>query len=377
MEEKSFITRVEYFRKGGTLVAYLRTAERCDMSAVFCGCALAETSNLREPFDFKLHTVPLDAEKLAAAGKFTVIFTKRGKRPSEFFTEEKTSLTEEVTFDPAAVVGPDAAERRAERGLILEGVSEAGGQPGMDWEIETYRTPDGKPVRVYTAVCDPAYFDFIAGTPNAEPVFLPKVIQTVMDEAHALEAKTGRRAAAAVNADFFDMFGDCKPSGLCVRGGAVVANPDSPNPFFGVTKDGTPVIGTVEEIPVDTLAEAVGGGQVIVRDGRVADVAPLQPFGEIAHPRTAFGLTGDGKVILTVVDGRRPVWSNGAALTELAKIMMAHGAVTAMNADGGGSSTFIVRRGAELEMLNHPADLVRPMEDLIRPLYDSLIVLEK
>lgn len=377
MEEKSFITRAEYFRRGEDLVAYIRTAERCDMTCRFGGETLPETSNLREPFDFKLHTVPLPEAALTAAGSFTLVFTRRGRRPSEFFSEEKTTLTEEVRFDPAAIVSGEVAARRAERGLILEEVSEAGGMPGVNWEIELYRTPDGKPVRVYTAVCDPEFVSFIAGTPNAEPVFIPKVIQTVMDEAHAVEKKTGRRALAAANADFFDMFGDCKPSGLCVRGGTVIANPDTPNPFFGVTKEGKPVIGYRSEYPVETLAEAVGGGQVIVRGGEVAEVAPLEPFGEIAHPRTAFGLTGDGKVIIMIVDGRRPVWSNGAALTELAKLMMAHGAVTAMNADGGGSSTFIVRRGDELEMLNHPADLVRPMEDLIRPLYDSLIVIEK
>lgn len=375
MEEKTFITRVEYLRRGDKLIAYLRTAERCDMSCIFAGERLAETSNLREPFDFRLHTVPLDASALAAVGVFTVVFTKRGARPSEFFTESVRELRYDVTFDAAAIVPAAAAEKRGIRGLILEEVTEAGGMRGVDWEIETYRTPDGKPVRVYTAVCDPQQVSFVAGTPNAEPVFIPKVIATVMEEAEAAEKKTGRRVLAATNADFFDMFGDCKPSGLCVHGGQIIANPDSPNPFFGVTRDGKPVIGRIDEYPAGTLAEAVGGGQIILRDGKTLELAPLEPFGEISHPRTAFGLTGDGHVIIMVVDGRRPVWSNGAALPELAELMLAHGAVTAMNADGGGSSTFIVRRGDSLEMLNHPADLVRPMEDLIRPLYNSLLVL--
>ena len=120
-----------------------------------------------------------------------------------------------------------------------------------------------------------------------------------------------------------------------------------------------------------------GGGQIIVRDGKPADTAPFQPFGEKTHPRTAFGIARDGRIIATVVDGRRPDWSNGAALIELARIMINNGAVTAMNTDGGGSSTFIVRINDELRMLNHPADLYRPMEDLIRPLFDSLIFYEK
>ena len=64
--------------------------------------------------------------------------------------------------------------------------------------------------------------------------------------------------------------------------------------------------------------------------------------------------------------------SNGASLIDLARVMQSFGMETAINLDGGGSSTFIVRENGELVMKNRPADLQRPEEPLIRDIYNSL-----
>ena len=218
------------------------------------------------------------------------------------------------------LIDAGVSDRRADRGLVLSAETGCGSIGGLEWKTELYLAPDGAKVRVCTMIADPERVGVMCGTPHAAPVFVPKDIETVMEEALSAE-KLGLRVLGATNGDFFDMFGDCSPSGLCVSQGVTVANPDSPNPFFGITREGNAVIGFTGDYPPDTLAEAIGGGQIIVRDGKPAD--------------------------------------------------------TAMNTDGGGSSTFIVRINDELRMLNHPADLYRPMEDLIRPLFDSLIFYEK
>ncbi len=70
------------------------------------------------------------------------------------------------------------------------------------------------------------------------------------------------------------------------------------------------------------------------------------------NPRTAVGVTAAGKVLLVVVDGRQPRWSVGATLHELAGIMRRLGAVDALNLDGGGSSTMVVRG----TVVNRPSD---------------------
>jgi exopolysaccharide biosynthesis protein len=43
-----------------------------------------------------------------------------------------------------------------------------------------------------------------------------------------------------------------------------------------------------------------------------------------------------------VIDGRQPLYSQVATLAELAEIMLYYGTDTAMNLDGGGSSTLVV-----------------------------------
>ena len=123
---------------------------------------------------------------------------------------------------------------------------------------------------------------------------------------------------------------------------------------------------------------AVCGINLLLSDGELCDVGVAEPFGYIAHPRTVAGICADGKVIVAVIDGRRPWHSNGATLTDAALLLKAHGAVRGINLDGGGSSTFIVKTDdGELTMLNHPADLHRPTEDLIRNVFNSIIIVKK
>ncbi len=374
-EKRSILRSVEYLKRGLTLTAYVKVREKTDGTASLGGKDYPETGNAHEPYDFRLHTFDLPEEELRAAGYFDVTLRRRLKRPSEFFEGESRELSLRIDFDPGAVIPFERALTRSVRGLKKESVCRSGGLDGFRWTDELYRTPEGAPVHVFTASADPAKLSVLAGTPGGEPAFTPGFLQTVMDEALAKEEKTGGQVLCATNADFFDMFGDGHPSGLCVSSGRVVAEPGEGSSFFGVRRDGSAVIAEPGDMDTGELAEAVGGREILVRDGKIYRTAPLESFGDTPHPRTAFGIRDDGRVLLMVVDGRRPDWSNGASLTELAMLMIEHGAVSAVNSDGGGSSTFIVRDGGELRMVNHPADLERPMEDLVRPLFDSLLVM--
>lgn len=80
------------------------------------------------------------------------------------------------------------------------------------------------------------------------------------------------------------------------------------------------------------------------------------------HPRTAIGYSKNEKFLyIVVVDGRQPFYSEGITLAELASLMIELGAHNAMNLDGGGSSTLVVR-GADgrPRILNSPIDLYIP-----------------
>jgi hypothetical protein len=60
------------------------------------------------------------------------------------------------------------------------------------------------------------------------------------------------------------------------------------------------------------------------------------------HPRTGVGLR-DGTLVMVTVDGRQPGYSEGMTLAELASLFIELKCVEAMNLDGGGSTTMVVR----------------------------------
>jgi hypothetical protein len=107
----------------------------------------------------------------------------------------------------------------------------------------------------------------------------------------------------------------------------------------------------------------VSGGPRLLTGGRttVASVAEGFSFpggaalyGSFAarNPRTLAGVATGGRLLLVTVDGRRAGFSVGTSLSESAGVMRALGASDAMNLDGGGSTTMVVRG----RVVNRPSD---------------------
>ncbi|HEY6057230.1 MAG TPA: phosphodiester glycosidase family protein [Candidatus Limnocylindrales bacterium] len=105
----------------------------------------------------------------------------------------------------------------------------------------------------------------------------------------------------------------------------------------------------------ETASQAVGGREWIVQNG-APYIYPVSDTVTQRHPRSAIGITGDGKVIMAAADGRQSD-SDGLTLAELADFMIAHGAVSAINLDGGGSSTLVARQPGDLNasVINEPS----------------------
>ena len=62
-------------------------------------------------------------------------------------------------------------------------------------------------------------------------------------------------------------------------------------------------------------------------------------------------------MLLVVVDGRQPNYSEGVTLVELTEIVAGYGGDTALNLDGGGSTALIARgRTGQPIQLNSPID---------------------
>lgn len=76
-----------------------------------------------------------------------------------------------------------------------------------------------------------------------------------------------------------------------------------------------------------------------------------------AAPRTALGITQDGKIVLYTIDGRQSGYSYGVQLKTLANRMKELGCTDAINLDGGGSTTIAAALpGMPIEVINSPSD---------------------
>lgn len=78
-------------------------------------------------------------------------------------------------------------------------------------------------------------------------------------------------------------------------------------------------------------------------------------FNRLRHPRSAIGIKPDGKVIILTVDGRHDN-SAGMSLFELTKVMRWLGCTSAINLDGGGSTTLWLADAPGNGVINYPSD---------------------
>ncbi|MCO5051448.1 MAG: phosphodiester glycosidase family protein [Verrucomicrobiae bacterium] len=100
--------------------------------------------------------------------------------------------------------------------------------------------------------------------------------------------------------------------------------------------------------------QIISGNVMLVQAGKV-----VKHNNQARHPRTVAGLNQSAtKLILLVVDGRKPGVARGMSYAELAQEILARGGSEALNLDGGGSSVLAVRDPDQntFRILNQPSD---------------------
>ncbi|MGE0200212.1 MAG: phosphodiester glycosidase family protein [Candidatus Melainabacteria bacterium] len=133
-----------------------------------------------------------------------------------------------------------------------------------------------------------------------------------------------------------------------------------PQNGYVITGPITPVLTRLSQLPMGSpirlqfytvpdwsnMAHALGGGPALVHNRQVIVNPASERFTTASlgtyEPRTAAGITADGKLLLVTVDGRQEQFSVGVSLRQLAELMIEYGAVDAMNLDGGSSTQMIV-----------------------------------
>ena len=246
---------------------------------------------------------------------------------------------------------------------------------GLSYGEEIIQNADKKDVRTFVVTVDnnDDSLKIVTGVPNDETPLKEGLTQTTSAQAIAAQ-RNQKNVLAAFNADFFHINNPAviQPQGVTIKDGEQLSpyyEGDNPNRacFFGIKNDGTAVIG--EKALFDTvkgsLDQAVGGGPWLVKEGEVQEVTDTR------HPRTAVGIKEDGSILLVVADGRSDI-SAGLSFEELAQYMKELGAVEALNLDGGGSSTAVVKNPDTyaLEVKNVPSDGTE------RPVGNTLLVVD-
>lgn len=160
---------------------------------------------------------------------------------------------------------------------------------------------------------------------------------------------------AAINGDFFS-YATYGTSGLAVGDGEPWADTSDGNGsgfvVFGNDRMEIKLPGSQITAADDWMEQLVSGRRRLVDEG-----VPMSADGtelcDLRHPRTAAGFSEDGRTLyLAVVDGRTTV-SVGMTCPELGTLMAELGAWTAINLDGGGSTTMWV---AGEGVVNSPSD---------------------
>ena len=171
--------------------------------------------------------------------------------------------------------------------------------------------------------------------------------------------------AAAMNGGFWGLFGQ-GAQGLAAGGGTVWSSDDEELGFFAFGRDGRAWISRpadVVQAGSRGVTDAVSGRPLIVDRGRASDELATFPRTYSREPRSAVGVSQDGRTVyLITVDGRRAT-SHGGTLVEMAELLVELGAYRGINLDGGSSTTMFVAneggivnrpsRGWEREVVNH------------------------
>ncbi len=238
-------------------------------------------------------------------------------------------------------------------GLVLDSSTDVQVAPGIVYTHQMYYDPAGKPVQAYILTVEKGAGVVYTSMPS-DGMTVGKV-QNMPNQMKAAAAN-GKTVLAGVNADFFDMGGTNVMRGLCIKDGQQLTGPGD-RPWFGVTADGTYVMGTADEYKnyKGKLESAVGGSHIFLKKDNVSNIAVGTEFADTRHPRTAVGYKPDGSLVLMVVDGRQSTISNGASLADLAQMFGALGCSDAINLDGGGSSTFVLAENGAFVTKNSPS----------------------
>lgn len=251
--------------------------------------------------------------------------------------------------------------------------------PGVVWLARKYVKPS-------------SYGDQIVNVLAVDPALIAlRAVRTKYDNKYESVLSMGRRteALAGVNGGFFcheqnDICAsnastsppNCPPSvqplSLLIMSGVTYSFNCASRTSLGITKEELPKIqqiGCGQDWP--SVTYAIGAGPNLVTSGRKNITKEGFVWYTEQAPRTAVAMTSDGNLLLVTIDGRT-AGADGMTIDMLADFLISEfRVVSAMNLDGGGSTTMYL--GGKI--VNKPSD--QSCDGCCRCVYDGLFVYAK
>lgn len=238
-------------------------------------------------------------------------------------------------------------------------------EPFVGVRLERIVRSTPRPEIIHLAIIDPRApgIRFLVTPSNGDPNgALPGDPNLETTRETTLQFITRHHAQLGINGSFFTFVKntlDTNNVSLVISDGHVVSPLDPHRAWvLNITPDNHVQIRkvTASEVgkPGARLHDAIAGSDLLAEHGKV--VAPTgSKFDDSHPPRTAVAVTRDGRLLLMTVDGRQPGFSEGMSLQEVARFLVAHGAVDALNLDGGGSTTMAIA-DPRPRIINFPSD---------------------
>lgn len=184
------------------------------------------------------------------------------------------------------------------------------------------------------------------------------------------EFLTHYHLAVAINANFYTPCctqGDKDLIGLAISRGELVSPPAAKGvgtAVLAVTKANVATITRTDaNFSPKEFWTAVAGSEIVLAHGAPTEVKDTT-FNKVTHPRTAVGVSADGRyLLLMVIDGRQPGYSDGATMAEVAAWLARFGASDGLNLDGGGSTALVCDHDGKPEVLNQPSGVALGSSD--------------
>ena len=221
--------------------------------------------------------------------------------------------------------------------------------PGLVFSEIDFNTAKARQ-HAYVAEVDLSQLTIATTTPYGEVNVMPTRVNTIPEQAKYLE-NSGRRVHVAVNGGFWVYESDADGETLLIK----------PKELFWKDVDIDIASNVIKHS--SEIYQALGGLGCLIRRGEFNDgISSIGTYLCDTHPRTAIGLSEDKQTLyVVVVDGRRVNYAEGLDIYELADFMWGIGSYDAVNYDGGGSSTMVLRDEDETSkasfiVRNRPSD---------------------